>query len=88
MTSEYRHQTITWSFLASPHRQRVLLAKFTAYGLIAGLGIAAVAACFTAAAATITLAIRGFPLTTAGLPQVLLGATAAPSSSAMPSYLE
>jgi len=75
MTSEYRHQTITWSFLASPHRQRVLLAKFTAYGLIAGLGIAAVAACSTAAAATVALGVRGFPLTSAGLPQVLLGAT-------------
>lgn len=76
MTSEYRYQTITWSFLASPRRQRVLLAKFAAYGLIAGLGIAAVATCCTAAAATVTLAVRGFPLTAAGLPQVLLGASA------------
>jgi ABC-2 type transport system permease protein len=76
MTGEYRHQTITWSFLASPRRQRVLLAKFAAYGLIAGLGIAAIAAISTAAAATITLGARGFPLATSGLPQVLIGATA------------
>jgi ABC-2 type transport system permease protein len=74
MTSEYRHQTITWSFLASPRRQRLVVAKFTAYGLVAGLGIAAVATLSTAIAATITLAARGFPLTASGLPQVLLGA--------------
>jgi ABC-2 type transport system permease protein len=67
--------TITWSFLVSPRRQRVLLAKFISYGLVAGLGVAVVATCFTVAAAAITLAARGFPLTSPGLAQVLLGAT-------------
>jgi ABC-2 type transport system permease protein len=75
MTSEYRHQTITWSFLVSRRRPRLMLAKFVAYGLAGGLGVAVVAAVFTAAAATITLAARGFPVTAPGLAPVLLGAT-------------
>jgi ABC-2 type transport system permease protein len=83
MTGEYRHQTITWTFLASRDRRRVLLAKFAAYGLIAGLGIAVVAACCTAAAATVTLGLRGLPLTAPGLAQVLLGATASTTVYAM-----
>lgn len=35
MTSEYRNQTITSTFLASPHRSRVIIAKMITYSLFA-----------------------------------------------------
>src|SRR4051812_23784102 len=46
MSGEYRHQTITWSFLVTPTRGRVVTAKLAAYGVI-GLLLAAVSTLVT-----------------------------------------
>jgi ABC-type transport system involved in multi-copper enzyme maturation permease subunit len=44
MTAEYRHMTATPTFLASPHRGRVVVAKMVTYLLVgAGYGLACVA---------------------------------------------
>lgn len=58
MTGEYRHQTITWAFLVSPVRHRVLVAKTVAYFLV-GLAIGVLGAAVTTACATILLATQG-----------------------------
>lgn len=45
ITTEYRHETITWSFLGTPERYKVLLAKLVTYVIIAvlfGLVVAAI----------------------------------------------
>ncbi len=44
-TAEFRHQTLTPTFLATPHRGKVLAAKFAALAVVgAGYGVAAVVA--------------------------------------------
>lgn len=48
MTGEYRYQTVTSTFLATPRRSRVVLAKYAAHLLLgAGYGVAAAVAAFT-----------------------------------------
>ena len=37
MTQEIRHQTLTSTFLAEPRRNRVMVAKMTAYGLVGAI---------------------------------------------------
>ncbi|MCG5213681.1 ABC transporter permease [Streptosporangium sp. KLBMP 9127] len=75
MTGEYRHQTITWAFLVTPSRSRVVAAKLVASGLV-GLAIAVVSALATLAAGAALLALRGHPMMTPQVPLVLLGAVA------------
>lgn len=61
VTSEYRHKTLTPTFLAAPHRQVVLWSKFATQIVIgAGLGVVAFAASVGAGAA----ALAGFGLDT------------------------
>lgn len=60
MTGEYRHQTITPTFLASPSRSRVLVAKMIA-SLPIGAAFGAVATLSTVAAGAAGLALGGAP---------------------------
>jgi ABC-type transport system involved in multi-copper enzyme maturation permease subunit len=61
MTGEYRYQTITATFLVSPRRARVVVAKMVAHlGMGLGYGVAALVAAFAAGATVITL--RGHDL--------------------------
>ncbi|GIH95546.1 ABC transporter permease subunit [Planobispora siamensis] len=70
---EFRHQTITWRFLVTPDRGRVVDAKLAAYGII-GLAVAAVAALATLAAGALLLRLGGHPVTAPGVPAALAGA--------------
>lgn len=73
ITGEHRHQTITWSFLATPRRGRVLAAKLVGYGLVAGLLLALACVAVTVVVGATALAVRGEQVTAPGVPLVLLG---------------
>jgi ABC-2 type transport system permease protein len=57
MTGEFRHMTITSTFLASPRRSRVLIAKMLLYAMI-GVGLAVIT--LLAVTATLTIALLPF----------------------------
>ena len=78
MTTEFRHQTVTQTFLITPDRGRVVAAKLVAYPL-AGIALALGIVAFTAAVATGWLAAKGITpsLLDARLGRVLLGAVLA-----------
>jgi ABC-2 type transport system permease protein len=78
MTGEFRHQTITQTFLVTPDRGRVVAAKLIAYPL-AGIALTLSILAFTAAVATGWLAAKGITpsLLDARLGRVLLGAVLA-----------
>lgn len=61
ITSEYRHRTITSTFLATPARYKVLLSKAVLYAMVAvvyGILIALI----TTAAVLVLLSIEGYPV--------------------------
>jgi ABC-2 type transport system permease protein len=58
VTGEFRHQTITQTFLVTPDRGRVVAAKLVAYPL-AGIALAVTTLAVTAAVATGWLAAKG-----------------------------
>ncbi len=72
MTGEYRHQTITPTFLATPRRGRVVLAKIVTY---AGMGVfyGVVATVAAVAAGGVVILFRGYDLGLTGnaVPQTL-----------------
>jgi ABC-2 type transport system permease protein len=78
MAGEFRHQTVTQTFLVTPDRGRVVAAKLIAYPL-AGTALALTILAFTAAVATGWLAAEGITpsLLDARLGRVLLGAVLA-----------
>jgi ABC-2 type transport system permease protein len=78
MTGEFRHQTITQTFLVTPDRGRVVAAKLIAYPL-AGIALTLSILAVTAALATGWLAAKGITpsLLDARLGRVLLGAVLA-----------
>jgi ABC-2 type transport system permease protein len=78
MTGEFRHQTITQTFLVTPARGRVVAAKLVAYPL-AGIALALVTLVFTGAVATAWLTAKGITpsLLDARLGHVLVGAVLA-----------
>lgn len=65
MAGEYRHQTITTTFLATPRRRDVVVAKLTAYA-IAGALMAAAAIVSAVAVAVPWLASSGVDMTVDG----------------------
>lgn len=78
LTAEFRHRTATSTFLATPQRGRVVLAKLVTYALVgAGYGLACVAV--TIAIAWPWLASRNIDLvlTSDGAPATLAGVIAA-----------
>jgi ABC-2 type transport system permease protein len=78
MAGEFRHQTVTQTFLVTPDRGRVVAAKLVAYPL-AGITLALSVLAFTAALATAWLAAKGITpsFLDARLGRVLLGAVLA-----------
>jgi ABC-2 type transport system permease protein len=78
MAGEFRHQTVTQTFLVTPDRGRVVAAKLVAYPL-AGVALAVSILAFTAAVAAGWLAAKGITpsLLDARLGRVLLGAVLA-----------
>lgn len=61
MTGEYRYQTITSTFLVSPHRSRVVVAKILAHAVI-GVVYAVLGLLVVLVAGGTTMAIRGYGL--------------------------
>nr|WP_254185789.1 ABC transporter permease subunit [Nocardioides panacis] len=61
MTGEYRYQTITPTFLATPRRARVVLGKMAAH-LVVGVGYGVVCVLFALLVGGVVIAIRGYPL--------------------------
>jgi ABC-2 type transport system permease protein len=81
MAGEFRHQTVTQTFLVTPDRGRVVAAKLVAYPL-AGIALTLTILAFTAAVAAGWLAAEGITPSLVGavgvaLGQVLLGAVLA-----------
>jgi ABC-2 type transport system permease protein len=78
LTGAFRHHTATVTFLATPHRGRVVLAKLVTYGLV-GVGYALACIAVTIAITLPWLAAKGIhvPLTGNGIPGTLAGVIAA-----------
>jgi ABC-2 type transport system permease protein len=78
LTGEFRHRTATATFLATPHRVRVVAAKLIAYGVV---GVAYAAACIAVVVAMGVpwLATMGIDLslTRDGMPGTIAGVVAA-----------
>lgn len=77
ITSEYRHMTVTPTFLASPKRGRVVTAKLISFGLV-GLGYALVCIATEIGIALPWLAVEGVAVSLGanGIPAVLGGVLA------------
>jgi hypothetical protein len=82
LTGEFRHQTTT-TFLATPHRGRVVLAKLITYALV-GVGYALACIAVTIAIALPWLDARGIPVPLGGngIPATLAGSWPRSPSSA------
>ncbi|GAB1818349.1 ABC transporter permease [Herbidospora sp. RD11066] len=74
MTSEYRYQTITGTFLTTPKRGRVIAAKLGA-GVIIGVFFAVISLLFTAVVSITAVLIGGgeIDLTSGRIPQLTIG---------------
>lgn len=78
LTGEFRHQTATTTFLATPNRGQVVLAKLATYALV-GIGYALVCIAITVAIALPWLDAKGIqvPVGGNGIPATLAGVVAA-----------
>ncbi len=77
MTGEFRHQTVTPTFLATPHRGRVVIAKLITYAL-AGIGYGIVVVAFAIALSLPWLAAKNVDISLSGngIPGTLVGVVA------------
>ena len=76
MTSEYRHMTITSTFLSTPRRGRVLTAKMSLFGVL-GAAIAVISLAAVLVVLVVTLALLKLdhaPITAGSVATVLVGA--------------
>lgn len=78
LTSEFRHRTAATTFLATPHRGRVVVAKLLTYALV-GIGYAVVCLAVTVAIGGPWLAAKDIPLSLTGdqIPATLAGVVGA-----------
>jgi hypothetical protein len=78
LTGEFRHRTVTATFLTTPHRGRVVAAKLVTYALV-GVGYGLVCLGVVAAIALPWLSTRDIhvPLTGNGIPATAVGVIAA-----------
>lgn len=74
LTGEFRHRTATATFLATPHRGRVVAAKLIAYGAV-GIGYGIAGTAVVAAIAMVWLPATGVDVSPAanGLPATMAG---------------
>jgi ABC-2 type transport system permease protein len=84
ITGEYRHRTATTTFLATPHRGRVVAAKLLTYGLV-GVGYALACILVVAAIAVPWLSTKDIDLSLAGngLPATIAGGISAVAAYAL-----
>lgn len=78
VSGEYRHRTVTTTYLATPHRRRVITAKLVTYGL-AAIGYALMCTIVVTAIAIPWLSAKDIDLSLAhnGLPATIAGGAAA-----------
>ncbi len=77
VTSEFRHQTVTPTFLATPHRGRVVIAKLLAYAIIGvGYGIATIVLAIAIALPWLSAKNVDISLGSNGIPGTLAGVAA------------
>jgi ABC-2 type transport system permease protein len=77
VTGEFRHQTVTPTFLASPHRGRVVIAKLIAYALTGiGYGVVTIVVASAIALPWISAKNIDISLGSNGIPGVLIGVVA------------
>lgn len=84
LTGEFRHRTATATFLATPHRGRVVVAKLVTYAVV-GVGFAVACLAVTVAIGVPWLATRDITLslTGDGIPATLAGVVAAGAAFGM-----
>jgi ABC-type transport system involved in multi-copper enzyme maturation permease subunit len=84
MAGEYRHGTATTTFLATPHRGRVVAAKLITYALV-GMAFAVACIAVVAAIGWPWLSARGIDLalTRSGIPATMAGVVAAVAAFAL-----
>jgi ABC-2 type transport system permease protein len=77
VTGEFRHQTVTPTFLATPHRGRVVVAKLITYLLVGiGYGIATIVVAVAIALPWLSAKNVDVTLGSNGIPGVLVGVAA------------
>jgi ABC-2 type transport system permease protein len=72
VAGEYRHKTVTWTFLVTPKRGLVITVKLLAAGLI-GLVLGLVTVVVVSPVMALSLSLRDLPVATGNLPMVLVG---------------
>jgi ABC-type transport system involved in multi-copper enzyme maturation permease subunit len=77
VTGEFRHQTVTPTFLATPHRGRVVIGKLVAYALTGiGYGVVTVALAIAITVPWLSAKNVGFSLGANGIPGTMVGVLA------------